>query len=82
MAWDPGKWEASGLMVVISESIFERSSAVQQLSAAGKDLILVRCPGDFDELLAFCRQFVCCVLIVESLVLLACGPTVRISKMA
>jgi len=60
--------------IVISEPIFDRLRFVQQLSTTCEEVTPVCCSGELDELIACCRCFERCVLIVESSTLLKATP--------
>jgi DNA-binding NarL/FixJ family response regulator len=60
--------------VVVSESLFARVNVLQQFSTTNGSLTLVRSPGNLDELIACCRHFEHCVLILESASLLNATP--------
>jgi len=51
--------------VVISESSIHRLRCTPELFAAEKAFALVRCPGTLADVIACCRRFECCVLILE-----------------
>lgn len=70
---DHGSAECSKSVVVVSQSIFDRVQVIQQISTTCEDLIVVHSPGGLDDLMARCGKFDyfdCCVLVLESSVLL------------
>ena len=69
-----GNAESFDAALIIHESLFERLKFVQQISAVCQEFNLICCPGNLADLMACCRRFHFCVLIVESAVLLKATP--------
>jgi DNA-binding NarL/FixJ family response regulator len=58
----PERWAS---VVMVAECTFERLTALHRLSSTCHEFRFVRSSGTLDELLASCRRFESCVLIVE-----------------
>ena len=62
-------------VVVVQDGVFPLLQFAEKVSAVAPELVMVRCPGEAENVIAWCDRFESCVAIVEGAELLSIPPS-------